>query len=36
MKAAREREMSEMWPQNGHWCRMEEDMVVKREEREDM
>ena len=28
MKAAREREMSEMWPQKGHWCRMEDDMVV--------
>jgi hypothetical protein len=28
MKAAREREMSDIWPQNGHWCRMEDDMMV--------
>jgi hypothetical protein len=28
MKEAREREMSEMWLQKGHWCRMEDDMVV--------
>lgn len=28
MKAAREREMSETWPQNGHWCRMEDDMTM--------
>jgi hypothetical protein len=28
MKAAREREMSEIWPQNGHWWRIEDDMVI--------
>lgn len=28
MKAAREREMSEIWPQNGHWWSMEDDMVI--------
>jgi hypothetical protein len=36
MKAAREREMSEKWPQNGHWCRMEDDMVGNREGREEV
>jgi hypothetical protein len=27
MKAAREREISETCPQDGHWCKMEDDMV---------
>lgn len=34
IKAARAREISETWPQKGHWCRMEEDMIEMRRDYE--